>query len=139
MLIVKKQPMPIVLNNFQNARAQGSDGELFQAEEMVALQSETNKHMIVGDCANPTIPLPNVTSVILEKVIEYCKKHVEVPNYKDKVAEEELKFFYADFVKVDQGTLFDLILDDTEEIRKTFNIKNDLTPEEEEGRKTRGS
>ncbi|GJW32662.1 SKP1-like protein 1B, partial [Tanacetum coccineum] len=75
------------------ARAQGSDGELLQAEEMVALQSETVKHMIEGDCANPTIPLPNVTSVILAKVIEYCKKHVEAPNSKDKVAEEELKLF----------------------------------------------
>nr|GEW59205.1 SKP1-like protein 1A [Tanacetum cinerariifolium] len=68
---------------FKDARAQGSDGELFQAEEMVALHSETIKHMIEGDCANPT---------------------------KDKVAEEELKFSYADFVKVDQETLFDLIL-----------------------------
>ncbi|GKA62348.1 SKP1-like protein 1B, partial [Tanacetum coccineum] len=140
-----------------DARAQGSDGELLQAEEMVALQSETIKHMIEGDCANPTIPLPNVTSKILTKVIEYCKKHVEAPNSEDKVAEEELKSFDAEFVKVDQGTLFDLILADKtsltsrpigiecqtvadmikgktpEEIRKTFNIKNDLTPKEEEG------
>ncbi|GJT90706.1 SKP1-like protein 1B [Tanacetum coccineum] len=74
----------------------------------------------------------------------------------DKVFEEELKSFDANFVKVDQGTLFDLIpatnylnikslLDLTcqtvvdmikgktpEEIRKTFNIKNDFTSEEEE-------
>nr|GEV09613.1 SKP1-like protein 1B [Tanacetum cinerariifolium] len=91
-----------------------------------------------------------------EMVIEYCKKHVEAPKTEDKVVEEDLKSFDTNFVKVDQGTLFDLImaanylnikslLDLTcqavadmikgktpEEIRKTFNIKNDFTPEEKE-------
>nr|GEZ55777.1 SKP1-like protein 1B [Tanacetum cinerariifolium] len=108
-----------------------SDGETFELDEMVALE-------------------------ILSKVIEYCKKHVEAPKTEDKVAEEDLKSFDTEFVKVDQGTLFDLImavnyldikslLDLTcqtvadmikgktpKEIRKTFNIKNDFTPEEEE-------
>ena len=88
----------------------GSDGELFQVEETVVLQSETIKHMIEDDCADTTIPLPNVTSKILAKVIEYCKKHVEAPKSEDKVTEEDLKSFDADFVKVDQGMLFDLIL-----------------------------
>ncbi|KAG6432020.1 hypothetical protein SASPL_103593 [Salvia splendens] len=72
------------------------------------------------------------------------------------VSREELKAFDTDFVNVDQATLFDLILaanylninslldltcqtvadmikgKTPEEIRKTFNIKNDFTPEEEE-------
>ncbi|GKE64992.1 SKP1-like protein 1B [Tanacetum coccineum] len=61
--------------------------------------------MIENDCANTTIPLLNVTNVILAKVIEYCKKHVEAPNSEDKVAEEELKFFNADIVNVDHGDL----------------------------------
>ncbi|KAF5764373.1 putative S-phase kinase-associated protein [Helianthus annuus] len=133
-----------------------SDGETFEVDEAVAVESQTIKHMIEDGCADTSIPLPNVTSKILSKVIEYCKKHVETPNADEKVAEEDLKSFDADFVKVDQSTLFDLILaanylnikslldltcqtvadmikgKTPEEIRKTFNIKNDFTPEEEE-------
>ncbi|GMY28212.1 SKP1-like protein 1B [Fagus crenata] len=135
-----------------------SDGETFEVEEVVALESQTIKHMIEDDCADNGIPLPNVTSKILSKVIEYCKKHVESPKAEDRVAsvDEELKTWDAEFVKVDQATLFDLILaanylniknlldltcqtvadmikgKTPEEIRKTFNIKNDFTPEEEE-------
>ncbi|KAF5810257.1 putative S-phase kinase-associated protein [Helianthus annuus] len=130
-----------------------SDGETFEVEETVALESQTIKHMIEDDCADTVIPLPNVTSKILSKVIEYCKKHVQAD---DKSPDEDLKSFDSEFVKVDQGTLFDLILaanylnikslldltcqtvadmikgKTPEEIRKTFNIKNDFTPEEEE-------
>ncbi|CAJ1942307.1 unnamed protein product [Sphenostylis stenocarpa] len=133
-----------------------SDGEAFEVDEIVALESQTIKHMIEDDCADSGIPLPNVTSKILAKVIEYCKKHVEANNADEKPTEDELKAWDADFVKVDQATLFDLILaanylniknlldltcqtvadmikgKTPEEIRKTFNIKNDFTPEEEE-------
>ncbi|KAK7855967.1 SKP1-like protein 1B [Quercus suber] len=135
-----------------------SDGETFEVEEAVALESQTIKHMIEDDCADNGIPLPNVTSKILSKVIEYSKKHVETPKAEDRVAsaDEELKNWDLEFVKVDQATLFDLILaanylnikslldltcqtvadmikgKTPEEIRKTFNIKNDFTPEEEE-------
>uniref|UniRef100_A0A2C9U0C3 SKP1-like protein n=1 Tax=Manihot esculenta TaxID=3983 RepID=A0A2C9U0C3_MANES len=135
-----------------------TDGETFEVDEAVALESQTIKHLIEDDCADNGIPLPNVTSKILSKVIEYCKKHVETPKSEDRPSsvDDELKAWDAEFVKVDQATLFDLILaanylniksllDHTcqtvadmikgktpEEIRKTFNIKNDFTPEEEE-------
>uniref|UniRef100_A0A3Q7EUH6 SKP1-like protein n=1 Tax=Solanum lycopersicum TaxID=4081 RepID=A0A3Q7EUH6_SOLLC len=136
---------------------ESSDGEVFEVDEAVALESQTIKHLIEDDCAGSNIPLPNVTSKILAKVIEYSKRHVEASSKtEDKAAEDELKVFDAEFVKVDQGTLFDLILaanylnikslldltcqtvadmikgKTPEEIRKTFNIKNDFTPEEEE-------
>uniref|UniRef100_A0A5B6YQS3 SKP1-like protein n=1 Tax=Davidia involucrata TaxID=16924 RepID=A0A5B6YQS3_DAVIN len=133
-----------------------SDGESFEVDEAVALESQTIKHMVEDDCVDSVIPLPNVTSKILAKVIEYCKKHVDTPKADDRSAEEDLKTWDADFVKVDQPTLFDLILaanylnieslldltcqtvadmikgKTPEEIRKTFNIRNDFTPEEEE-------
>ncbi|KAM3354939.1 hypothetical protein ACQJBY_025601 [Aegilops geniculata] len=143
------------------------EGEGFQVEEAVAMESQTIRHMIEDDCADNGIPLPNVDSKILAKVIEYCKKHVQAgPNPADSGAAdansststapaEDLKSFDAEFVKVDQATLFNLILaanylnikglldltcqtvadmikgKTPEEIRKTFNIKNDFTPEEE--------
>ncbi|KAI3851583.1 hypothetical protein MKX03_020754 [Papaver bracteatum] len=131
-----------------------SDGETFDVKESVALQSQTIKHMIEDDCADNGIPLPNVTSKILAKVIEYCKKHDDNANEKEK--DDELTNWDAEFVKVDQATLFDLILaanylnvkelldltcqtvadmikgKTPEDIRKTFNIENDFTPEEEE-------
>lgn len=90
-----------------------SDGETFEVDESVALESQTIKHMIEDDCADNGIPLPNVTSKILSKVIEYCKKHVESPKSDDRTTstvDDELKAWDAEFVKVDQATLFDLIL-----------------------------
>ncbi|KAF0897456.1 hypothetical protein E2562_037355 [Oryza meyeriana var. granulata] len=151
-----------------------SDGEEFEVEEAVAMESQTIRHMIEDDCADNGIPLPNVNSKILSKVIEYCNKHVhaaasaasKAANSDDAASAaaaavpppsgEDLKNWDADFVKVDQATLFDLILaanylnikglldltcqtvadmikgKTPEEIRKTFNIKNDFTAEEEE-------
>jgi S-phase kinase-associated protein 1 len=141
-----------------------SDGEAFEIEEDVAIQSQTIRHMIEDDCADNTIPLPNVDSKILSKVIEYCKKHVQAAATTKEAAvaspdsdknREELKTFDAEFVQVDQATLFGLILaanyldikglfdltcqtvadmmkgKTPEQIRETFNIKNDFTPEEE--------
>ncbi|KAH0465636.1 hypothetical protein IEQ34_005739 [Dendrobium chrysotoxum] len=140
-----------------------SDGEEFVVDEAVAKESQTILHMIEDGCADSGIPLPNVNSRILAMVIEYCKKHVDCVAKSastvvvgDKSAEEELKSWDSEFVKVDQATLYDIILaanylnikglldltcqtvadmikgKTPEEIRKTFNIKNDFTPEEEE-------
>ncbi|KFK36059.1 hypothetical protein AALP_AA4G072500 [Arabis alpina] len=127
------------------------DGEIFEIEEAVALQSQTIAHMVEDDCVENGIPISNVTGEILAKVIEYCKKHVDGGG-----SEEELKTWDEEFMKnIDQSTLFNLILaanylniktllDFTcqtvadmikgktpEQIRETFNIKNDFTPEEE--------
>ncbi|CAM0952714.1 unnamed protein product [Alopecurus aequalis] len=142
-----------------------SDGEVFDVEEAVAMESQTIKNMLLEECEG-VIPLPNVTAKILARVIEYCRKHVEArggggkagdaEDATSRAGEAELKTFDQDFVKVDQATLFDLILaanyldikglldltcqtvadmikgKTPEQIRETFNIKNDFTPEEEE-------
>ncbi|KAK9941582.1 hypothetical protein M0R45_007284 [Rubus argutus] len=141
-----------------------SDGEIFEVEEAVALESQTIKHMVEDVGTDAAIPVPNVTGSILGKVIEYCSKHVEEgkDSEKERMAdfikpgESPLKAWDADFVKVEQNVLFDIILaanylnikglldltcqtvadmmkgKNPEEIRKHFNIKNDYTPEEEE-------
>jgi S-phase kinase-associated protein 1 len=137
------------------------DGEEFEIEEDVAIQSQTIRHMMEDGCADNGIPLPNVHSKTLSKVIEYCKHHVAEAGASSAASdnnkgEEEVKTWDAQFMEVDQATLFDLImaanylnikglLDLTcqtvanmikgktpEQIRQTFNIKNDFTPEEEE-------
>ncbi|GJR02339.1 SKP1-like protein 1B [Tanacetum coccineum] len=161
-------------------KLRSSDGDTFELDETVALQSQAIKHMIEDGCADFVIPLPNVTSKILRMVIEYLKKHAETPKKKDmiteeglrKVIEEDLKLneddlkvneedealkaFDAEFVQVDQETLFKLIMaanylniktlleltcktvadmargKTVQQIRDHFHIKNDLTPEEEE-------
>ncbi|CAJ2655901.1 unnamed protein product [Trifolium pratense] len=133
------------------------DGETFEIDEVVVLESQTIKHMIEDDCADSGIPLPNVDGKILAKVIEYCKKHVQGASSEEEkpISNDDLKAWDDDFVKVDQCTLFELILaanyldikslldllcqatadmikDKTpEEIRKIFNIENDFSPEEE--------
>ncbi|XP_052201211.1 SKP1-like protein 1B [Diospyros lotus] len=132
-----------------------SDDVVFEIDEAVAFQSEIIKFAI-EDCNDNYIRLPNVTSKILEKVIDYCKKHLEAEESPYQQARDDLKAFDAEFLKVDQATLFDLILaanclnikslldltcgaiqdmikgKTPQEILKTFNIKNEFTPEEEE-------
>ena len=93
-----------------------SDGESFEVDEAVALESQTIAHMVEDDCVDNGIPLPNVTSKILAKVIEYCKKHVDAAASKtDAVdggasSDDDLKAWDAEFMKIDQATLFELIL-----------------------------
>ncbi|KAH0919251.1 hypothetical protein HID58_026911 [Brassica napus] len=93
-----------------------SDGESFEVDEAVALESQTIAHMVEDDCVDNGVPLPNVTSKILAKVIEYCKKHVDAAASKSEAvdgggsSDDDLKAWDAEFMKIDQATLFELIL-----------------------------
>lgn len=141
-------------------KLRSADGEMFEVEADVANESATIKCMIEDTGTDLPVPLPNVNSKILSKVIEYCNYHVESrkkgEDGKPTRSEDDVKLWDNDFVKVDQGTLFELILaanylnikdlldlacltvanmikgKTPEEIRRTFNIVNDFTPEEEE-------
>ncbi|KAJ4765033.1 SKP1/ASK1-like protein [Rhynchospora pubera] len=136
-------------------KLRSSEGEEFAVSEEVAKMSQTICHMIEDDCIDGTIPLPNVNSEILRLVINYCEKHVleEQPAGESTAS---LKEWDKQFLNVDDGTIFYLILaanylsiqglldltckkvadkmtgKTPEQIRKTFNIKNDYSPEEEE-------
>jgi S-phase kinase-associated protein 1 len=95
-----------------------SDGEEFEMEEAVAMESQTIRHIIEDDCADNSVPLPNVNSKILSKVIEYCSKHVQAEKPAGAAeggaattpAAEDLKNWDPEFIKVDQATLLLFIL-----------------------------
>ncbi|CAN7043259.1 unnamed protein product, partial [Brassica rapa subsp. trilocularis] len=133
-----------------------SDGDSFEIDEAVARESHTIAEMLDAGCAGE-IPLQNVTGKILDKVIDYCKTHVEAGLIfeEDEEAKKKLKIWKAEFMKVDLETISELILaanylnlpglldlscqtladyikDKTpEDVREIFNIQNDFTPEEE--------
>ncbi|KAF7874775.1 hypothetical protein EAF04_001949 [Stromatinia cepivora] len=108
------------------------------------------------------VPIPNVNEAVLRKVIEWAEhhKHDPAPNPDDdsdsRKKTTDIEEWDQKFMQVDQEMLFEIILaanyldikalldvgcktvanmikgKSPEEIRKTFNITNDFTPEEEE-------
>ncbi|KAF8658647.1 hypothetical protein HU200_059113 [Digitaria exilis] len=138
-----------------------SDDERFEVTEAAANMSQTIRHMIEDGCADGGIPLHNVTGSILAKVLEYCNKHAAAGSSSSNAAastaeKEELASFDKAFMEVDTDTLYDLLLaanylevkelldlacqkvadmikgKTPEQIRQTFGIKNDFSPEEQE-------
>jgi S-phase kinase-associated protein 1 len=134
-----------------------NEDEYLEVDEAVIRQSQLVANLIDDISDNDEIiPLMNVSRFILEKIIEYCTEHV----YDIQVDEEERQVAISDFdeqfLDTDQSTLFELILaanfldikslldlacrkvaymikgKTPEQIRQTFNIKNDFTPEEED-------
>jgi S-phase kinase-associated protein 1 len=99
------------------------------------------------------VPLPQVSGKILQKIAEFGRlhRHTEQPDPMSL----ELAEWQQQFMRVDQQTLLELLLaanyleneallelcsktvalmikgKSVEQIRETFNIKNDFTPEEE--------
>eukprot|EP01033_Poteriospumella_lacustris_P010088 gene10088-7202_t len=140
------------------------EGESFDVPVAVANMSVLVKTMIDEDHDDEEaqeIPLPNVKSSILAKVIEYAQQYIAEPMHeiekplKSANMKEVVQEWYATFLAVDQDVLFELILaanymdikplldltcatvaswikgKNAEEIRKHFNIVDDFTPEEE--------
>jgi len=149
-------------NESKDLLLKSQEGEGFSIPKKVAIMSELVKTMAEGDKEESTIPLPNVKSNVLQKVIQYMEYHhhsqpkeIEKP-LKSANMSEVVSQWDAEFVEVDQEMLFELILaanymdikplldltcakvasmikgKTPEQIRKTFNIVNDFTPEEEE-------
>ena len=61
------------------------------------------------------VPLPNVNAAILKKVIQWASYHKDDPPLPEDDENKEKRTddicsWDADFLKVDQGTLFELIL-----------------------------
>jgi S-phase kinase-associated protein 1 len=116
----------------------------------------------LGGESDESIPIPNVNEAVMKKVLEWCTHHKnDPPATQDDDSDSRKKSTDIDewdqkFMQVDQEMLFEIILaanyldikalldvgcktvanmikgKSPDEIRKTFNIQNDFTPEEEE-------
>uniref|UniRef100_A0A8C0P866 S-phase kinase-associated protein 1 n=1 Tax=Canis lupus familiaris TaxID=9615 RepID=A0A8C0P866_CANLF len=101
-------------------KLQSSDGEIFEVDVEIAKQSVTIKTMLEdlgmddeGD--DDPVPLPNVNAAILKKVIQWCTRHKDDPpspedNENKEKWTDDIPVWDQEFLKVDQGTLFELIL-----------------------------
>ncbi|OOF92230.1 hypothetical protein ASPCADRAFT_210647 [Aspergillus carbonarius ITEM 5010] len=139
-----------------------ADNVHIEVERDVAERSLLIKNMLedLGE-ATEEIPIPNVNEPVLRKVIEWCRHHKNDPPSTTEDEDSRRKTTDIDewdqkFTQVDQEMLFEIILaanyldikglldvgcktvanmikgKSPEEIRKTFNIQNDFTPEEED-------
>ncbi|KAL5342989.1 E3 ubiquitin ligase complex SCF subunit sconC [Aspergillus crustosus] len=139
-----------------------SDEKSIDVPRDVAERSLLIKNMLedLGEATEP-IPIPNVTENVLVKVIEWCTHHRnDPPSAADEDDSRrkttDIEEWDQKFMQVDQEMLFEIILaanyldikplldigcktvanmikgKSPEEIRKTFNIQNDFTPEEED-------
>lgn len=116
----------------------------------------------LGGDNDEAIPIPNVNEAVMKKVLEWCEHHrKDPPASQDDDSDSRKKSTDIDewdqkFMQVDQEMLFEIILaanyldikalldvgcktvanmikgKSPDEIRKTFNIQNDFTPEEED-------
>ncbi|GLJ33180.1 hypothetical protein SUGI_0668050 [Cryptomeria japonica] len=134
-------------------KLKSSDDKIFEVDCAVAEQSKFLKNILEDIGTEKAVPLPNVSSEILAKVIEYCEYHVNAAN---TISELDVKKWDQELVRqMDYATLFHLLkaakyldvynfLDlvcqtiadrikwkSPEAMRKIFNIENDFTPEEE--------
>ncbi len=80
-----------------------SDEQEFSIDQNVAEQSVLLKNMLedVEGAVEHAIPLPNVTGKVLQKVIDYCEKHVSTT---------ELEEWDSEYINVDEDFLFEIIL-----------------------------
>ncbi len=133
------------------------EGQALECPTDVARESALLKTALDETDASEFLPVPNVESSVLSKVIDFCKYKVDTRGEKgEQVTPDEERAWEAEFVRVDQCTLMKLILaanyleiaslldltcktvanmiqgKTVEEIRAGFNVKNDFTPEEEE-------
>lgn len=145
-------------------KLKSADGVVFNVDVEVAKVSGTIKtmleHLGFTEDEDDIVPLPNLKSKILHLIIQWATKHKDdEPMAEDDGGErrsDDISNWDTDFLKVDQGTLFELILASNyldikglmdvtcktvanmmkgktpEDIRTLFNITNDFEPGEYE-------
>ena len=94
-----------------------SDGKELSVEKDIVQKSVLIKNLLedLGE-TEEAIPLPNVSEAILEKVLDYLRHHKDDPPYVEgsdnssRITTESISEWDAEFCRVDQGTLFDIIM-----------------------------
>ncbi|CAI4225296.1 unnamed protein product [Auanema sp. JU1783] len=147
----------------KTVRLSSSDGTVCRiprdcVKQSALLDTIINDLKLDDDDESKVIPLPKINSSILKKVVLYLEHHrhdIAPADQNVEKGNEEIGAWDTAFLKVDQATLFELImaanymdikglLDASckavatmirgkcpDEIRRTFNIKNDFSPDEE--------
>ncbi|KAK7270182.1 hypothetical protein RIF29_23140 [Crotalaria pallida] len=99
-------------SSVKNITLKTLQGDLFQVDEEFVNECMKIKPLIdkkfTNNVNNVTISL-KIKSETLSKVIQYANKHAEYGVIVSKTDEENLKAWDAEFMKVDMGSLYDLI------------------------------
>lgn len=90
-----------------SVKLQSSDDVVFDVSPDVANMSQVIADMLRDVGTDVIVPVPNVTSATLAKVIEYCKYHLENPSTE---VTTRISPWDAQFCNVDNTMLFSLIL-----------------------------
>jgi len=142
-------------------KLKSKEGDIFEIEQAAAIRSVLIK-TVLEDSSEDEIPLPNISSEILTKVIEYLNYHksVEPRDIRKPLPhgrlEELVPEWDANFIDLPVETLKNMILASNyldikpllelasakvaalmkgktvEELRVLFDVENDYTPEEDE-------
>lgn len=103
-------------------KLKSSDGQIFEVEVNVAKMSKTIRTML-EDCgfsddeSDEPVPLPNVNGATLTHVIRWAEHHVNDPqpeerrpNFDPEPQPPIIAQWDRDFLKIEQGTLFDIFM-----------------------------
>jgi len=101
----------------EKVKLRSADGEFFEVDAEVAFSSLTVKNMIEDTGASAPVPVPNVNSKVLSKIIEYCSYHVDqerkakdADDHAKRQLDDESSKWDKDYINVDQAVLYELIL-----------------------------
>ena len=136
-----------------------SDGNKFMVERKV-LKLSTTISDLLADCEEITtldvIPITNIKGNVLQKVLDYCEHHVNDEQLNTENLYKDIDPWDAEFYNVELKFLFDIIMASNylsikslldvgckiianmikgktvEQIRETFNIPIDFSPNEEQ-------